>query len=299
MNAQILEKLYEDLPVDIKQGAGNFKYIKTRYVLDRLNKVFEGRWSAQVINHQIVDNEVLLWIRLTIVGEGNVEYSQDGFGSAKRFDKIEIGNTYKSAKSKAIKDAVKAWGIGLFIEEPRNTNTVISNTTSMNNSSNIPVGNTLPPAANMSVSSNVPPTNGKVNTAQAMPAMNTNNTPPMGNSVPNTTMANNTPSSAQEAPGNLPSFTTPTTGYAETTQTSQPTQDMNRPPSPHEATNEGMMATLVQKTAIQTRLEASGQTFDELITDVYVNKNLNLEDKPATLDELTYETAMAIAAFNN
>jgi len=295
MNAQILEKLYEDLPVDIKQGAGNFKYIKTRYVLDRLNQVFEGRWSAQVINHQIVDNEVLLWIRLTVVGEDKIEYSQDGFGSARRFDKIDIGNTYKSAKSKAIKDAVKAWGIGLFIEEPgRRVTTEATNvsTTSMNMPVSNPAGNVPPPASTNVEMQQTMPSMGNP------PTMNASSMPPT-EVVVNNTMPNNNINqpNVEESSSNLPSFTTPDTGYAE--PISAPAQDMNRPPSPHEANNEGMMATLVQKTAIQTRLEATGQTFSELMDEVVTNMNLNPAEKPETLDDLTYETAMAIAAYKN
>ena len=55
MDQKIIEKLYDDLKIDQKPGQG-FKYVKTRYVLDRLNKAFNCNWGLEIKEHKVIDD---------------------------------------------------------------------------------------------------------------------------------------------------------------------------------------------------------------------------------------------------
>ena len=58
MDQQVIDRLYDDLKIDQKPGQG-FKYVKTRYVLDRLNKAFNCNWGLEIKEHKVIDDEVI------------------------------------------------------------------------------------------------------------------------------------------------------------------------------------------------------------------------------------------------
>ena len=104
MDQETLDKLYEDFVIEIKPGKGSFKYVRTRHILDRMNKVFKGNWGTHIISHSEIGDEVLVLAAVYIYSDnGDILAQQQGFGSAKKFNGVELGNTYKSATSKAIK----------------------------------------------------------------------------------------------------------------------------------------------------------------------------------------------------
>jgi hypothetical protein len=123
-----LEKLYAPLPVKERDGAAGkkFKYVASEAVIDRMNRVFEGDWSVEILDKEVLQDQVLIRVRVTVRDSNNFNFSQEAYAShqlAKYTDGpkggqiIDAGNSFRSATSKAIKAAVARWGVGLYLEE--------------------------------------------------------------------------------------------------------------------------------------------------------------------------------------
>ena len=113
------DALYEkftDIP-SRKGPGGTYSYVRWQDVADRMNTVFDTNWSSEVVYQDVVGNNVIVRVKVTIFDENSRAYHQEGFGGAPNNTSSEAGNPFKSAYSKALKDACKKWGIGLFIED--------------------------------------------------------------------------------------------------------------------------------------------------------------------------------------
>jgi hypothetical protein len=104
---------------------GNFSYHKGSDVIRRLNEAFGHSWSSEKLEAEVIEDQVLMLVSLSVYVEGDV-ISHQGYGSADiargRNDGkvINIGNTYKSAFTNALKKAAEQYGIGLEDEEGAN-----------------------------------------------------------------------------------------------------------------------------------------------------------------------------------
>lgn len=91
-----------------------------------MNQIFGVNWSSEVMFQDVVGNNVVVRVRVLVTDpdSGKIQY-QEGFGGAQNDQSAEAGNPFKSAYSKALKDACKKWGLALFIEEegPQNMET--------------------------------------------------------------------------------------------------------------------------------------------------------------------------------
>lgn len=123
----------------IKPGKGEFKYVPVNDIIDRMNDVFEGRWSTEVIAKEVFEDQILLQVRVSVRSAAdNILYYHDGFASqpVQRFTygdnkgkPVDLGNSYTAALSKALKQACKKWGVALNIDEEVEVETVIPTTT--------------------------------------------------------------------------------------------------------------------------------------------------------------------------
>lgn len=270
MEQQVMDKLYDDLKIDQKPGQG-FKYVKTRYVLDRLNKAFNCNWGLEIKEHKVIDDEVLVWVALNVYSETGVFLTkQEGFGSAKKFKNVDLGNVYKSATSKAIKSAARNWGVGLFLEEEDEDYDTSSKTapnismpsvgTAMGNS--FPGGASNAPNTKSTVEINMPP--------QDKPSV------PLPTSKPTATKST--------APSTLPSMMS-VPGVVATPSVNTTNEK-----------GENSKLTMVQKVAITTRLSSKGTTFDDVAPDFYASRD---NDVPASLDDMLYADALDMVTFLN
>ncbi|MGD9157231.1 MAG: hypothetical protein PVG39_02380 [Desulfobacteraceae bacterium] len=126
MDNNILDCLYADFDVKERIGTGNtmYKYIPNEDVIDRMNKVFQGCWDTEVIQKEIIEDQLILELRVYVLDPTtNQKFFQTGFGShhIARYKSgpntgkiIDIGNVFKSASAKAIVNACTRWGVGLF-----------------------------------------------------------------------------------------------------------------------------------------------------------------------------------------
>lgn len=130
MQREILEELYKPFELKARPGQGGqtFKYVPSDDIVDRMNRVFMGDWSTEVIEKEIIEDQILIRVRVYATDPSNADskmHWQEGYASQPiaRFTQgpksnkiIDIGNSYKSAMSKAIKTAVAKWGVGLYLE---------------------------------------------------------------------------------------------------------------------------------------------------------------------------------------
>ena len=268
MDQKVIDKLYDDLKIDQKPGQG-FKYVKTRYVLDRLNKAFNCNWGLEIKEHKVIDDEVLVWVALNVYSEEGVFLTkQEGFGSAKKFKNVDLGNVYKSATSKAIKSAARNWGVGLFLEEEEddydNSNKSVPNISMP--SIGIAMGNSFP--GSQTIVEDTP-------TVNAVPQVKT--TTPPGTATPPVVAKSNTPSSLPSMVS-VPGMTT--TPLANTTNEK----------------GENSKLTMVQKVAINTRLASKGTTFEDIADDFYTGRD---SVQPVSLDDMLYADALDMVTFLN
>jgi hypothetical protein len=126
MKQEIIDQLYAEFNLKERKGQGNqmFKYITNEDITDRMNRTFAGNWSTEVMSSEIIDDQVLVRVRVMIKDPNSDEYFfHEGFGGQQimRFASgantgkiIDVSNNYKSALSKAIVSACARWGVGLF-----------------------------------------------------------------------------------------------------------------------------------------------------------------------------------------
>lgn len=157
MNETILKELYKTLPLKERQGTGGmkFKYIPNENVIDRMNKTFKGSWSTNVTHKEIIEDQLLMEVLVTVSDpDTEVQFSHTGFSSQPiaRYKEgvnagkiVDIGNIYKSALAKAIVNACTRWGVGLFKEtNVYGTDDNVVNTPSVSAPAAAPI--VLPPA---------------------------------------------------------------------------------------------------------------------------------------------------------
>jgi len=287
MEQNVIDKLYENLEVALKPGQG-FKYVKTRYVLDRLNKAFQNNWGSIVKEHKIIDDEVLVLVSLFVYdNNGNILATQDGFGSAKKFKNVDLGNLYKSATSRAIKSAARNWGVGLFLEEEDNADTGISESYSSNNTLSVP--SSLPISSMPSVPS--------------MPSTGTPNftsTPSTG--LPNhTSMPSTTATVTTGVPDSKPKMPKNTTPSKVSEVVEKPkgfpsvSTVLGTPPMmPTKGSGEGNLLTMVQKVAITSRLSSKNLQFEDVAKEFYAARD---SEAPESLEGMLYSDALDMVTF--
>lgn len=285
MDQGTLDKLYEDFTIEIKPGKGSFKYVRTRHILDRMNKAFNGNWGTHIISHSEIGDEVLVLAAVYIYDDhGHILAQQQGFGSAKKFNGVELGNTYKSATSKAIKSAVRNWGVALFLEEDGTATEFVAQ----------------PSMVQVNRAPNTTPNVGAA--TQGMPSMPQNTMPTINTTMPSMpknegTMAMPTPSTG--APVGNVATVMPGTPLSAPVANALPqmTAVPGRPTAVPNTETTQTRITSVQKVAIMSRLSSKGKRFEDICGDFYSSRpNSNFVDN---IDDMTYTDALDLVSFLN
>jgi len=117
MKNDLLYKSFENIPTRRGRG-GTYSYIRWQEVADRMNEAFGTSWSSEVKFQEIIGNNVIVRVRVSVTDpSNNLTTIQEGFGGAPNDANSEAGNPFKAAYSKALKDACKKWGVGLYLDE--------------------------------------------------------------------------------------------------------------------------------------------------------------------------------------
>lgn len=132
MENTIFEGFYEKLPVKQRQGRGGvYPYVSADDVTDRMNKLFKGNWTSMVTFQDMVEGQIIIRVRVEATDpETGAVYSHEGFGGHTPSSADEAGNGFKSAYSKALVNAVRRWGVGLFLSDDDRTVSQVRQTNS-------------------------------------------------------------------------------------------------------------------------------------------------------------------------
>ena len=116
MNRELLERPFDAALIKTRKGAfgQQLTYVEGAEYVRRLNAAFDGRWSFEIVDHQIGKTHVVVVGKLTA---GEVVKMAFG-GSAittnnQTGDAISIGDDLKSAATDAMKKAASMLGVGL------------------------------------------------------------------------------------------------------------------------------------------------------------------------------------------
>jgi len=279
------ELLYAPLTVDSRKGrGGTYGYIKWQNVADRMNNIFGMCWSSCVTYEDRIDNTIIVRVKVCAKDpKSNEEYYQEGYGASVLRPSDEPGSAHKGAYSKALKDACKKWGIGLFIADE--VTTPVQSSGYSNEKTTICVPNVLTPPS----VPNVP--------TQEVPNVPTQEVPnvPTPPSVPNvpTQEVSNTSTSVEHTLPNIP-------------EQGMSTIDVGMPPIPttpqqmeEKKTNPDTPGTItsVQDMAIQNlaRLNGvEGQSIKQFLQGVINNPECSLNRQISSLNELSYNEAVSV-----
>ena len=279
MHKDILEQLYKPFDLKARQGVGGktFKYVPSDDIVDRMNKVFQGNWTTEVMEAKIIEDQILMRVRVTVTDPKNTDtennwFFQEGYASQpiarytfgdKKDQSIDIGNSYKSAMSKAIKTAVAKWGVALYLTESDNDGEVAT-----------PSPFQMPTASTKTVSAP-----NQENTLSGPPIQT--NAPPVGNVPPSIPPVATEPKKVfddakiVDAPGSK----APPTDFS---------------PISNGETNEDYLSP-VQKSAIEIILSVNNLEFKDLLRKALGRT----EDLPAEIDKIAYLDAVKIIQYGN
>ncbi len=117
--SDVLEQLAAPFPKStessLKKGGTTLTYIPVSAVIARTNEVLGLDWSYRVISTEVVDGWIIAHVRVF-----TAHTERDGFGGQEikhRRDGqiLDMGHDYKGAVSDALKKALQAFGVGLYL----------------------------------------------------------------------------------------------------------------------------------------------------------------------------------------
>ena len=118
MNRELLERPFEAALIKTRKGAfgQQLSYVEGAEYVRRLNCSFDGRWSFEIVDHQVGKNHVVVVGKLT-AGEivkmafgGSSITTNNQTGEA-----VSIADDLKSAATDALKKSASLLGIGLHL----------------------------------------------------------------------------------------------------------------------------------------------------------------------------------------
>jgi len=162
-DSSVCDILRKPLQEHSRRGpGGSYSYHKGSDVIRRLNEAFGHAWSSERLEERVIDDQVLILVSIYVVNKDGDTVTHQGYGSAQiarhkgNSAMIDLGNSYKSAYTNALKKAAEQFGIGLGDDEDAVTKS---------NSSSAPRAAQSPPRAPMQAPAAMP-----VRTPMASPA---------------------------------------------------------------------------------------------------------------------------------
>ena len=106
----------------IKHRPGNFgqqlAYVEGHAVIKRLNEAFEGAWSFEVVEHRVLEGEVLVLGKLTAEPGVKMAFGGSAITHAKETGEVvSLVDDLKAAATDALKKCATLLGVGLHLYE--------------------------------------------------------------------------------------------------------------------------------------------------------------------------------------
>ena len=280
----LLYKKFADVPTRPGRG-GTYSYIKWQDVADRMNQVFGIQWSSEIVYQDVIGSNVVIRIRVSVLdtNTGNL-FFQEGFGGAPIDDRQEAGTPFKAAYSKALKDACRKWGVGLYIEEDGDVEPEV-----------------IPFPKTPTTTPFVP-----VSPKQEAPM------PPVAQKqevkITTTTLPKSVPPVPPTAPPTV-ADTSKVTNTIPIQQVAPAVKVPNIPPAPP-LPNSGVTAGLtmgggqttisdVQMAALQSIISIQGVKYNQLVKDAFDSKGVELPNGIPAMETLSYKDAVMVVKYGN
>lgn len=117
---RVLQRPFNNSDIKSRQGrnGGSFSYIEGHQVILRLNEAFGGNWGFRVMEHQVLEGEVIVLGELRCgdlvkqsFGGSEVTRTRDG-------KVVSIADDLKAASTDALKKSATMLGVGLHLYGP-------------------------------------------------------------------------------------------------------------------------------------------------------------------------------------
>ena len=115
---RLLMRPFSDIRTRPGRNGGSISYIEGHAIVQRLNEALGGDWSFRVLEHQVLEQEVLVLVELR-AGEvikhafGGSELTRTREGKV-----VSVADDLKSAATDALKKAATLLGVGLYLYGP-------------------------------------------------------------------------------------------------------------------------------------------------------------------------------------
>ena len=117
MNRELLEKPFA--PTQIRQRKGRngvLDYVEGHSVVQRLNDALEGRWSFEVVQHDVREDEGVVLGRLTADGVVKMSFGASQVTREKATGQlVSLGDDLKAAATDALKKCATFLGVALHL----------------------------------------------------------------------------------------------------------------------------------------------------------------------------------------
>ncbi len=117
MDRKHLERPFEDHLVRTRRGPNgrSFRYVEGADYVRRLNDAFDCRWSFDVLEHQILEREVIVLCRLEADGLSKVAFGGARITGSQGGRPASLADDLKAAATDALKKASSLLGLGLHL----------------------------------------------------------------------------------------------------------------------------------------------------------------------------------------
>ena len=115
MKKDILCRPFPPELVKQRQGQGGkmLSYVETHAVIARLNEACDDGWSFEIVEHTVLDDEVIVLAKLTADGVVKTAFGGTSITRDREGRPLSIADDLKAAGSDALKKAASLLGVGL------------------------------------------------------------------------------------------------------------------------------------------------------------------------------------------
>lgn len=117
MKKDVLTRPFPPEQIKERQGQGGkmLSYIEAHNVVLRLNEACDEGWSFEIVEHQILDDEVVVVAKLVADGIVKMSFGGADIGRDRDGRPVSIADSLKAAGSDALKKAASLLGVGLHL----------------------------------------------------------------------------------------------------------------------------------------------------------------------------------------
>ena len=114
---EILERPFDQTLIKTRLTSfGSLKYVEGHEYIKRLNEAFSGKWSFEIVSHQITESEVIVVGKLVADGVAKVAFGGSNIKRRKESGEIIcLADDCKGASTDALKKASSLFGVGLHL----------------------------------------------------------------------------------------------------------------------------------------------------------------------------------------